>query len=163
MDFRRLLAELDAFHDDCAETVAAGIVNKVFEWAAHNGFPMLVRGSTPAAQVVEVRRHLAAAIAATRIEETESDAMIDLATAAELVGYKPAGLRKIVAAVKAGKSGPTIRFAQVGKGPIRFRREWLEDFINGNVVSRPEKLRAKTTAKPMIEPQHGFDNRFFKR
>ena len=91
------------------------------------------------------------------------DALLDLATAAELLGYKPAGLRKIVAATKAGKAGPTIQFSQVGKGPIRFRREWLDDFIAAHVVKRQPKPRPKSKARPPIEPQHGFDNRFFKR
>lgn len=91
------------------------------------------------------------------------DALIDLATAAELLGYKPAGLRKIVAATKAGKAGPTIQFAQVGKGPIRFRREWLDDFIAANIVKRQPKPRPRSKARLTIEPQHGFDNRFFKR
>jgi hypothetical protein len=83
------------------------------------------------------------------------------ATAADLLGYKPAGLRKIVTATKFGKPGPKIQFAQVGKGPIRFRREWLDEFIAANVVKHQTKLRPK--AKPESEPQHGFNNRFFKR
>lgn len=95
--------------------------------------------------------------------ETSSDAMLNLDEAAAVLGYKPAGLRKIVAATKAGKAGPTIQFAQVGKGPIRFRRQWLDDFITGNIVKRPVKLRPKAKAKPVVEPQHGFNNRFFKR
>ena len=65
MDFRRLLAELDACPDDAADVFAAGIANDVSQWATTNGLPDLVREYTPAASRVEVRRYLAAAIAAT--------------------------------------------------------------------------------------------------
>jgi hypothetical protein len=97
--------------------------------------------------------------------ETPTDALVDLNVAAAILGYKPAGLRKVVARSKAGKPGPTIQFTQVGKGPIRFRREWLDDFIASNIVKRPLKKLPKSKAKPkpVIEPQHGFDSRYFKR
>lgn len=65
MDFKRLLADLDACPDDCADEIAAGIVNQVSAWAVNNGHAALVCDWTPAASRVEVRRYLAAAIAAT--------------------------------------------------------------------------------------------------
>jgi len=65
MNLRKYLDDLDNVHDDVAETVAAGIANDVSQWAAINGHPDLVREYTPAASRVEVRKYLAAAIAAT--------------------------------------------------------------------------------------------------
>lgn len=96
-------------------------------------------------------------------KDTPAGALLDLNAAAAILGYKPAGLRKIVAATKAGKPGPTIQFAQVGKGPIRFRREWLDEFITKNVVKRPPKPTKRARPRPAAEPQHGFDSRYFKR
>ena len=153
MNFNKLLVDLDRCPDGCADEYAAGIVNEVSRWAAASGYPDLVREYTPAARVVEAHRYIAACVEQT----AEPDAMIDLATAAKLLGYKPAGLRKIVAATKAGKPGPTIQYAQVGKGPIRFRRQWLDDFIN---VVRPVKARPKVKHPP-AESRHGFDNSLY--
>ena len=65
MELRRALADLDSCPDDAADDFAASIVNDVSQWATTNGFPELVRDWTPAASRVEVRRYLAAAIAAT--------------------------------------------------------------------------------------------------
>jgi hypothetical protein len=97
------------------------------------------------------------------VEPPAASAMLSLNEAAAILGYKPAGLRKIVAATKEGKPGPSICFAQVGKGPIRFRREWLDEFINANIVKRSPKPQPKRKAKSNpVEPQHGFDNRYFK-
>jgi hypothetical protein len=76
-------------------------------------------------------------------------ALLSLEDAAKLLGYTPSGLRKIVRRTREGKAGPAIRFFQVGKGPIRFRSEWLDDFVDGNSVM-PE--RARVRAK--IEPTH---------
>ncbi len=157
MNFHKHLADLDNVHDDVAETFAASVVNRVSEWAVVNGFPSIVRDPTPAAQVTEVRRYLAEAIAATRATETlATDALVDLATAAELLGYKPAGLRKIV---KAGK----IRFVQNGRGPIRFRREWIDEYIQ---ASKPVKVeRSPSQRRPAIPKSSvpGFDPSRFKR
>ena len=70
MNLLKLLAELDAVddavHDDYAETLAANIVNEVSPYMARNGHADLVRDWTPAAQVIEVKRYLAACIAATK-------------------------------------------------------------------------------------------------
>lgn len=154
MNFRQLLADLDNVHDDCAETFAASTVNAVSQWAVVNGFPSIVRDPTPAAQVTEARKFIAEAIAATRTTE-DPDALVDLATAAELLGYKPAGLRKIV---KAGQ----IRFVQNGRGPIRFRREWINEYIQG---SKPVKVeRSPSQRRPALPRSRvpGFDPSLFK-
>lgn len=65
MSFSKHLAALNSVPEDCADEFAASIVNEVSEWAARNGYPDLVRDPTPAARLIEVRRYLAAAIAAT--------------------------------------------------------------------------------------------------
>ena len=99
-------------------------------------------------------------VPATPPPGSSPDAMLNLNEAAAILGYKPAGLRKIVAATKAGKPGPTIQFAQVGRGPIRFRRQWLDDFITGNIVKRPVKKRPKSK-QPPAESKHGFNNQLY--
>lgn len=76
-----------------------------------------------------------------------TDSLLSLEEAAELLGYSPSGLRKIVNRTRAGKLGATIRFFQIGNGPIKFKREWLDDFISANSVI-PVQRRPKT------DPQH---------
>ena len=76
-----------------------------------------------------------------------TDSLISLEEAAELLGYSPSGLRKIVNRTRAGKSAATIRFFQIGNGPIKIKREWVDDFIAANSVM-PVQRRPKT------EPQH---------
>jgi hypothetical protein len=75
------------------------------------------------------------------------DPLLSLDEAAKLLGYSPSGLRKIVNRTKAGKQDAAIQFFQVGKGPIKFRREWIDDFIAANSVI-PRQPR------PRVEPQH---------
>jgi hypothetical protein len=71
-----------------------------------------------------------------------ADSMLSLAEAAEILGYSEPGLRKIVARTKAGKPG--IQFAQIGNGPIKFKREWLNEFTTANMK----------TPKPRAKPLH---------
>jgi hypothetical protein len=71
-----------------------------------------------------------------------ADSMLTLAEAAEILGYSEPGLRKIVARTKAGKPG--IQFAQIGNGPIKFKREWLDAFTTANMK----------TPKPRAKPLH---------
>jgi hypothetical protein len=156
MNFHKLLAKLEGLDDRCAEFLAAGIVNEVSEWAAKNGHPSLVREWTPAAQVIEVRRYLAECIAATAEKPAEPDALIDLATAAELLGYKPAGLRKVV---KAGQ----IRFVQNGNGPIKFRREWIDEYLQANNPTGAERSPSQRRVPPPTSTVPGFDSSRFKR
>ena len=156
MNFQKLLAKLEDLDDRIAETVAAGVVNDVSEWAAKNGHPSLVREWTPAAQVIEVRRYLAECIAATKEKPAEPDALIDLAKAAELLGYKPAGLRKIV---KAGQ----IRFIQNGNGPIKFRREWLDEYLQANNPTGTKRSPSQRRSLPPTSSVPGFDPSRFKR
>lgn len=165
MNFHRLLDSLDTVHDHYAKTLAASIVNEVSQWAVRHGHASLVRDWTPAAQLIEVRRYLAAAIAAT---ETQSDELLTLDEAAKVLGYTASGLRKIVNRTKAGGQGPTISFVQVGQGPIKFRHESLDEYIKANTVS-PQGVERQPKKEPApspviaIEPRYGFDPSFYRR
>ena len=66
---------------------------------------------------------------------------------------KASGLRKFVARTKRGTPGPQIQFFQIGEGPIKFRREWIERFIDehstkpGQVQQpKPQRRQSKLTA-----------------
>jgi hypothetical protein len=70
--------------------------------------------------------------------------LLTLEEAAALLGYTPSGLRKIVNRTREGRQGATIRFFQVGKGPIKFRPEWIDDFVAANsFMPAPKRVIAK--------------------
>jgi hypothetical protein len=69
--------------------------------------------------------------------------MLNLPEAAAQLGYKPSGLHEIVKRTKAGKSGPQIQFFQIGSGPIKFRQEWLDDFVLSNSIEPGQITPAK--------------------
>jgi excisionase family DNA binding protein len=88
------------------------------------------------------------------------DGLVDLTTAAAYLGYIPSGLRKLVKQKR-------IRYVQNGRGPIRFRREWLDEFINAN-SSGPqdiERAPAQTRSKPRpaSKPRLSYDSSFYLR
>src|SRR3954462_4614236 len=86
--------------------------------------------------------------------------LLSLDEAAKLLGYKASGLRKIVTRTRHGGQGAKIKFFQVGQGPIKFRREWIEEFIQANTVEPKSILRSpaqKRRAKSVVEFRHGFD------
>ncbi|MBX3427597.1 MAG: hypothetical protein KF688_18095 [Pirellulales bacterium] len=143
MNFQKLLRDLEQAPDDVADEYVAGIVNQVSEWAAANGHAALVREWTPAATRLEARRYLAEAIAATKT--APNDELLTLDQAADILGYSASGLRKIITQTKAGKPG--IQFSQIGNGPIKFKREWLDEFAVAN-STMPRQPR------PRVEPQH---------
>jgi hypothetical protein len=93
-----------------------------------------------------------------------NESLLNLAEAAALLGYAPSGLRKIVNRTKHGEPGAVIRFMQVGRGPIRFRREWLEQFIDANTTG-PKPVDRSPARKPLqgAESQFGFDPKYFRR
>lgn len=78
-----------------------------------------------------------------------SEPLLSLEEAATLLGYTTSGLRKIVNRTREGRQGATIRFFQVGKGPIKFKSEWIDDFIAANsfvpapkrVITKPKHLQ----------------------
>lgn len=81
------------------------------------------------------------------------DSLLTLAQAAELLGLKASGLRKFVARTRRGTPGPQIQFFQIGEGPIKFMREWIERFIEENSTKpgqvqqpKPQRRQSKLTA-----------------
>jgi hypothetical protein len=89
--------------------------------------------------------------------------LLNLAEAAALLGYAPSGLRKIVNRTKRGEQGGAIRFMQVGRGPIRFRRAWIEEFIEANTTGpKPVERSPVQRRSPSIEPRFGFDPKLFR-
>jgi hypothetical protein len=64
-----------------------------------------------------------------------ADGLLSLDEAAGILGYSTSGLRKIVRRTRNGQTGAAIQFCQVGNGPIRFRREWLDTFIAANATA----------------------------
>jgi excisionase family DNA binding protein len=107
------------------------------------------------------RRVLTACLEACQPKAAEKSAksMLNITEAAERLGIGVKSLRKLVARSK-------IRFQQAGPHrPIRFKAEWLDQFIAEN-TSEPqdEPIRAsrakKSKQRPApinIEPQFGFD------
>ena len=69
--------------------------------------------------------------------------MMSLADAAANLGYHPSTLRKIVNRTKQGERGPQIQFFQVGSGRIKFKQEWLDDFVLANSVEPGQVVPAK--------------------
>ena len=75
------------------------------------------------------------------------------------------GLRKIVDRSRAkalgGKTrGPTIRFFQTTKGaPVKFKQEWLEEFVQQHTVNPDNELPQRKQRKRLHEeqPAFGFD------
>ena len=89
--------------------------------------------------------------------------LLSLKEAAAYLGYTERGLRKIVGRSWLARRGrivnaPTIEFSQAGKrGAIRFRREWLDDFINkGRVMPIPD-LPLATRRRTYRGKSHGLD------
>jgi excisionase family DNA binding protein len=79
-----------------------------------------------------------------------ADSLLNLQQAADYLGSKPSGLRKVV------KRGG-IRYVQVGQGPIKFRREWLDEFVT-NVNAPPAKNpQSRAPTAQHIENTHGFN------
>ena len=90
------------------------------------------------------------------VAEPTTDGLLNIPQAAGYLGCTPDGLRKIVARTQASQTGqrvngPTIEFFQSRKhGPIRFRREWLDAFIEKHHLREgtpaPSKQRRRRNA-----------------
>jgi hypothetical protein len=80
--------------------------------------------------------------------------LLDLNQAAAYLNYKPAGLRKIV-------KRQQIQCHQNGRGPIKFRQEWLDDYIAARAKSPTDIERSpaqrRTRHRTTTEPVLGFD------
>jgi hypothetical protein len=96
---------------------------------------------------------------------------LTLPEGATYLGLSPSGLRKIVDASRLKQQGadvrrPTIKYVQFGKdAAIRFKREWLNDFLVSHtidpatqvtLVSIAKRPGRKITSRPMRET-HGID------
>jgi excisionase family DNA binding protein len=143
MNFQKLLAELDAADDRYAETVAAGIVNDVSEWAAANGYPSLVRCETPAAQVIEVRRYLAECIATAAERSTVGP--YSVAQVAEQLGVDDG---TVVAWIKSGK----LKGANIGKGQQRGRYRIQAGALEAFLASRQPEPPTPASQTPRKKP-----------
>jgi excisionase family DNA binding protein len=92
------------------------------------------------------------------LQGSPADGLLNLREAAKYLGYDAAGLRKIV-------SQKRIRFVQNGRGPIKFRREWLDEFIKGNEGGPKDLARApaqKRRTAPVTESRFGLDPKPFR-
>ena len=86
------------------------------------------------------------------ISKSQSE-LLNLNQAAQYLGYAPAGLRKLVTQQR-------VQYTQNGRGPIRFRREWLDKFIAENAGGpqhAPRSPAQRRTKAAAVKPSHGFD------
>jgi len=86
---------------------------------------------------------------------TLSDGLLPLADAAELLGYKPAGLRKLA------KQG-AIRYVQNGRGPIKFHKDWIDEFLQSNNPSGVKRSPARRQIPHRGSSVAGFNPTLFK-
>lgn len=80
-------------------------------------------------------------------ENKQVDRLVDLKEAAAQLGYEPSGLYEIVKRTKAGKTGAQIQFFQIGTGPIKFKQEWLDEFVRANSIEPGQIVPAKKPKK----------------
>jgi excisionase family DNA binding protein len=88
----------------------------------------------------------------------DDDSLIELKEAARILGYSVDRTRRLA------KKGE-IRHVQVGRGRIKFRREWLDECVSANSAGPRDIKRspAQTRTTPVvIESRYGFDNSFFR-
>lgn len=88
-------------------------------------------------------------LAALPDELPSNGELLTLTEAAEYLGYQAPGLRKLVEQKR-------ITYLQNGRGPIKFKQEWLDKFIEENSSSGLDNSPARAY-RPQIEPQFGFD------
>jgi len=153
---RQQLAELDHLESDPRDPFQdahdlADLVREAERRAAVAGLldAVVACQIRPGPVGTELARRVLLACLAALPADCVADSLLNLQQAADYLGYKPSGLRKVV------KRGD-IRFVQVGQGPIKFRREWLDEFVaNVNAPTPPAKKRQPPT--PPIDTQFGFD------
>jgi len=132
------------------------IVHEAGDRAARLGLSQIVtkarrfrRIATPG----EAQALIAECLAALTPAPAAADEMLSLPEAAKLLGYTQKGLRNIVDRSKRALAGrrveaPTIQFAQAGvRGAIRFRREWIDNFIAGHPPAPYKRTKTTTRAK----------------
>jgi|GEM_PF-2902074 len=89
--------------------------------------------------------------------------LLSLQEAADALGYTVKGLRRIIDRSRARARGlrtrgPTIKFFQAGEhSPIKFRREWIEEFVADHTVDPdPPKV-----SRPSPTETFGLDQDLF--
>ncbi len=140
------------------------LVHEAGDKATRLGLPQIATkarrfrlGTTPGKAKVFLAECLSALAAVS--PASTADEMLTLPEAAKILGYTEKGLRNIVERSKralAGQrvNGPTVEFAQAGvRGAIRFRREWIENFIAGH---RPTPMKATKGAAVRAKASHGL-------
>jgi excisionase family DNA binding protein len=91
-------------------------------------------------------------------DSSPRDRLLHVKEAAQYLGYDAAGLRKLVKQKR-------ITYVQNGRGPIKFRREWLDDFIRQNKGGPKDIERSpaqKRRAIPITESRFGLDPKPFR-
>lgn len=154
------IKELDFYATTAFEVVDIDIaescrstIDEIQAKALRAGLPEVVAATQrPGGGLKWAREVVAACLAA--LPDQATDGLLSLQEAAEYLGYKPAGLRKLV------KRG-SIRHLQVGQGPIKFRREWLDEFV-ADVNATGELPKAAKAPPVRIEPQFGFDPKLLR-
>lgn len=166
--FRAFLLEridqLDRLYESCdphlvveSAAVYAAAAHAAGDMAAKLGLADLHKASLEfqgMAEAPAVKTFLSSCLAACQPSEAPAE-MLTIAEAARILGISTSGLRKLV-------SRSAIRFAQSAKhAPIRFRREWLDEFIDGKAGNTAEvkgrKERKSKAARARVESQFGFD------
>jgi hypothetical protein len=104
----------------------------------------VARTHDPVAAAVLVFAHVTSSDS-DAVRPAEQGLLLNLRQAAEMLGYAPAGLRKLVRQRR-------IQFSQNGRGPIKFRREWLDEFIASNENGPLKIMRspAQTRRAPAV-------------
>ena len=125
---------------DDVEGLAVAFVQAQQHYVAE-GCGNVVRALVPPTTLREARGALADALAALERCSEDDQSLLTLEAAAKILGYSESGLRKIVSRTKAGKPG--IKFTQIGNGPIKFKREWLDEFTVGNMESPRPRAKPK--------------------
>ncbi len=160
--FHALLNRAIAFDDAPSEgqemtwAECLAIIHEAGDRAARLGLAQIVtkarrfrRIATPG----EAQAILAECLAALTPAPAAADEMLSLPEAAKLLGYSEKGLRNIVDRSKRALAGrrveaPTIEFAQAGvRGAIRFRREWIDNFIAGHPPAPAKRTKTTTRSK----------------
>jgi hypothetical protein len=79
--------------------------------------------------------------------------MLDLKQAAELLGYSTSGLRKLV------RRGDVRVFQARPHAPLKFRPEWLDEFIEARSTTpseAPAQQRRRAKPAPPVANQFGL-------
>jgi hypothetical protein len=100
------------------------------------------------------------------------EAMIGVREAARILGCSESGVRRLVDNTRRKAAGadvrqPTIRFFQATKnGDIKFRPEWIGDFVTGNTLDPDDfvtpapaasRQRQKQPSTRVLKAKHGLD------